>query len=252
MVKTKILLAEDDIDLGNVLAQYLELQGYEVLLARDGEDAWQYFNENKTDLCILDVMMPRKDGFELAKQIASKSPDTPFIFLTAKGLKEDRIKGLKLGADDYICKPFEVDELVLRIQNILKRTGIHEVEEYELGDYKFIHSELLLKGPDKELVLTVKEAKLLKYFLDHQNKLIKREDILLELWGENDYFLGRSMDVFISRLRKFLQNERSINIETVRGAGFIFRKNQQLIYLICHLLELILKKGKVLPTKKLF
>ncbi|MHC1702467.1 MAG: response regulator transcription factor [Tenuifilaceae bacterium] len=224
MVKTKILLAEDDIDLGNVLAQYLELQGYDIVLARDGEEAWQHFNSIKIDLCILDVMMPIKDGFELAKQITSKSSDTPFIFLTAKGLKEDRIKGLKLGADDYICKPFEVDELVLRIQNILKRTGVLEVERYELGQFSFINSELLLKGPDKELILTVKEAKLLKYFLDHQNKLIKREDILVELWGENDYFLGRSMDVFISRLRKFLQNEKSISIETVRGAGFIFRK----------------------------
>ncbi len=225
MVKTKILLAEDDTDLGNVLAQYLDLQGYEIVLARDGEEAWQLFNASNVDLCILDVMMPLKDGFELAKQILGKSPDTPFIFLTAKGLKEDRIKGLKLGADDYICKPFEVDELVLRIQNILKRTGLQEVEKYEIGQYTFINNELLLKGFKKELILTVKEAKLLKYFLDHQNKLIKREDILIELWGENDYFLGRSMDVFISRLRKFLHDEKSISIETVRGAGFIFRRN---------------------------
>ena len=225
MVKTKILLAEDDTDLGNVLAQYLDLQGYETVLARDGEEAWQLFNNSNVDLCILDVMMPLKDGFELAKQISGKSPDIPFIFLTAKGLKEDRIKGLKLGADDYICKPFEVDELVLRIQNILKRTGLQEVEKYEIGQYTFINNELLLKGFEKELILTVKEAKLLKYFLDHQNKLIKREDILIELWGENDYFLGRSMDVFISRLRKFLHDEKSISIETVRGAGFIFRRS---------------------------
>ena len=224
MVKTRILLAEDDTDLGNVLSQYLELQGYEVVLARDGEDGWQKFNTSNIDLCVLDVMMPIKDGFELAKQISGKSPETPFIFLTARGLKEDRIKGLKLGADDYICKPFEVDELVLRIQNILKRTGIQDVEKYELGQFSFINSELLLKGPDSELILTVKEAKLLKYFLEHQNKLIRREDILVELWGENDYFLGRSMDVFISRLRKFLHEEKSISIETVRGAGFIFRK----------------------------
>lgn len=225
MVKTKILLAEDDTDLGNVLAQYLELQGYEVVLARDGEEAWNLFNASSVSLCILDVMMPFKDGFELAKLISAKSPDTPFIILTAKGLKEDRIKGLKLGADDYICKPFEVDELVLRIQNILKRTGLQEVEKYEFGQFSFVNDELLLKGPDKELVLTVKEAKLLRYFLDHPNKLIKREDILIELWGENDYFLGRSMDVFISRLRKFLQNEKSISIETIRGVGFIFRKS---------------------------
>jgi len=225
MGKIKILLTEDDVDLGNILAQYLEMQGYDVVLARDGEEGWKKFIATNFDLCILDVMMPIKDGFELAKQISSKSPETPFIFLTARGLKEDRIKGLKLGADDYICKPFEVDELVLRIQNILKRTGFQDIEKHELGQFSFIYSELLLKGPDKELTLTVKEAKLLKYFLEHQNKLIKREDILVELWGENDYFLGRSMDVFISRLRKFLHSESSINIETVRGAGFIFRKS---------------------------
>jgi len=224
MVKARILLAEDDTDLGNVLSQYLELQGYNVVLARDGEEGWQMFNSSSIDLCVLDVMMPVKDGFELAKQIANKSPEIPFIFLTARGLKEDRIKGLKLGADDYICKPFEVDELVLRIQNILKRSGHQDIGKYDLGQFSFISSDLLLKGPDGDLILTVKEAKLLKYFLEHQNKLIKREDILIELWGENDYFLGRSMDVFISRLRKFLHGEKSISIETVRGAGFIFRR----------------------------
>ncbi len=224
MVKTKILLAEDDHDLGNVLSQYLDLQGYDVTLARNGEEAWQEFLSSKFDICILDVMMPIKDGFELAKQISGNSPDTPFIFLTAKGLKEDRIRGLKLGADDYICKPFEVDELVLRIQNILKRTGVNNLEVYEMGQYSFVFSNQQLKGPDKELILTIKEAKLLKYLLDHQNKLIKRADILLEIWGENDYFLGRSMDVFISRLRKFLHDEKSISIETVRGTGFIFRR----------------------------
>jgi len=223
MAKTRILLAEDDKDLGNVLAQYLQLQGYDVTLVRDGNEGWSTFEVSEFDLCILDVMMPYKDGFELAEQIHHKSPKTPFIFLTAKGLKEDKIKGLKLGADDYICKPFDVDELVLRIQNILKRTGIDDSDKFELGEFTLHYNDLRLKGANTELALTTKEAKLLKYFIRNQNKLIKREDILVEIWGENDYFLGRSMDVFISRLRKFLQHDTSISIETIRGVGYILK-----------------------------
>jgi len=223
MAKTRILLAEDDKDLGNVLAQYLQLQGYDVTLVRDGNEGWSKFEVSEFDLCILDVMMPDKDGFELAEQIHNKSPKTPFIFLTAKGLKDDKIKGLKLGADDYICKPFDVDELVLRIQNILKRNGIDESDKFELGEFILNYNELKLKGISSELTLTTKEAKLLKYFICNQNKLIKREEILVELWGENDYFLGRSMDVFISRLRKFLQHDSRISIETVRSVGYILK-----------------------------
>lgn len=223
MAKTRILLAEDDKDLGNVLAQYLQLQGYDVTLVRDGNEGWRIFEVLEFDLCILDVMMPHKDGFELAEQIHHKSPKTPFIFLTAKGLKEDKIKGLKLGADDYICKPFDVDELVLRIQNILKRTGINDSDRFELGEFTLFHNDLRLKGKNTELVLTTKETKLLKYFILNQNKLIKREDILVEIWGENDYFLGRSMDVFISRLRKFLQHDTGISIETIRGVGYVLK-----------------------------
>ncbi|BDX38362.1 DNA-binding response regulator [Tenuifilaceae bacterium CYCD] len=223
MAKTRILLAEDDIDLGNVLAQYLQLQGYEISLARDGMEGWNMFEASPFDLCILDVMMPRMDGLELASLISKKSSKTPFIFLTAKGLKEDRLNGLKLGADDYICKPFDVDELVLRIQNILKRNGIDESDKFELGEFILNYNELKLKGIGSELTLTTKEAKLLKYFICNQNKLIKREEILVELWGENDYFLGRSMDVFISRLRKFLQHDSRISIETVRGVGYILK-----------------------------
>lgn len=223
MAKTRILLAEDDKDLGNVLAQYLQLQGYDVTLVRDGNEGWSKFEVSEFDLCILDVMMPHKDGFELAEQIHHKSPKTPYIFLTAKGLKEDKIKGLKLGADDYICKPFDVDELVLRIQNILKRIGIDDSDKFQLGEFTLYHNDLRLKGKNTELILTTKEAKLLKYFILNQNKLIKREDILLEIWGENDYFLGRSMDVFISRLRKFLQHDTRISIETIRGVGYILK-----------------------------
>lgn len=224
MEEQKILLAEDDTDLGNILSQYLEMQGYRVFLARDGEQAWELFSKNKVDICVLDVMMPKLDGFDLAERIYRKTPGIPFIFLTARGLKEDRIRGLKIGADDYVTKPFEVDELVLRIQNILRRTGSPEVTEYQIGQYDFSFEELTLTGPEDRHKLTMKEGMLLRYFLQHQNKLIKREEILEELWGENDYFLGRSMDVFVSRLRKYLQKEKSVAIDTVRGTGYIFRR----------------------------
>ncbi|MBT3244035.1 MAG: response regulator transcription factor [Bacteroidetes bacterium] len=219
-----ILLAEDDTDLGNILSQYLEMQGYKVLLARDGQTAWEMFQDNDVQICVLDVMMPMMDGYEVAEKINRKSPETPFLFLTAKSLKEDRIKGLKLGADDYIAKPFDVDELVLRIQNILRRTGSPEVMSFQIGQYDFSFEELVLKGPEDSHKLTMKEGMLLRFFLQHQNKLVKREDILEELWGENDYFLGRSMDVFVSRLRKYLSNEKSVAIDTVRGTGYIFRR----------------------------
>ncbi len=223
MEKIKILLAEDDPDLGSILAQYLEIQGFIVTLARDGEEAWEMFRKSAYNICILDVMMPKMDGFEVAEKISRQSPDTPFIFLTAKSLKEDRIRGLKIGADDYICKPFEVDELVLRVNNILKRTGVQDENDFKIGQSTFNFLELLLTTPEEAHKLTLKEGVLLKYFLQHENKLVKREEILTEVWGENDYFLGRSMDVFVSRLRKFLACEESVSIETVRGTGFIFR-----------------------------
>ena len=223
MAEKRVLLAEDDTDLGNILTQYLVMQGFEVSLARDGEEAWEVFQDKPFDICVLDVMMPKMDGFELAVRIKNKNPNMPFLFLTAKSLKEDRIKGLKIGADDYICKPFDVDELVLRINNILKRTSFIIEENTQIGQYDFSFEELILKGPEDSHKLTMKEGMLLRYFLEHQNKLVKREDILVELWGENDYFLGRSMDVFVSRLRKYLQKEKSVAIDTVRGTGYIFR-----------------------------
>jgi len=224
MAEKRILLAEDDPDLGNILSQYLEMQGFKVFLGRDGEEAWSLYDSNKVDICVLDVMMPKIDGFELAEKINRNNPAIPFLFLTAKSLKEDRIRGLKIGADDYICKPFDVDELVLRISNILKRTGLPEESVFQIGQYDFSYEELTLTGPEDSHKLTMKEGMLLKYFLQHHNKLVKREDILKDLWGENDYFLGRSMDVFVSRLRKYLAREKSVAIDTVRGTGYIFRR----------------------------
>jgi DNA-binding response OmpR family regulator len=218
-----LLLVEDDIDLQKVLAQYLELSGFHVHTANHGKHGLQIFKDRHIDLCILDVMMPVMDGFALAAEIRKLDPDMPVVFLTAKNQKEDRLKGLKIGADDYITKPFEAEELVLRIHNILKRVGKENLESVSIGCLNIKYDELLIEDGKNSFNLTPRESELLKYLVDHQNTVVKREQILEELWGQNDYFLGRSMDVFISRLRKYLQAESSINLETKRGVGFILK-----------------------------
>jgi len=225
--KINILLAEDDIDLGNILSQFLEMHDFSVVLSQDGGKALSEFESNNFDICILDVMMPVMDGFQLAEKIKKINPDIPLLFLTAKSLKEDKIKGLKLGADDYICKPFEVEELVLRIQNILRRSNITEEEVYNIGQSEFSYKDLKITTPEKTFQLTVKEAILLQYLIKNKNKIVKREDILTDLWGEDDYFLGRSMDVFMSRLRKFLASDDLVSIDTVRGVGFLMKINSK-------------------------
>jgi DNA-binding response OmpR family regulator len=184
------------------------------------------FRKHHVDLCVLDVLMPVMDGFELAGEIRALDPDMPIVFLTAKNRKEDRLKGLKIGADDYITKPFEAEELVLRLHNILRRAGKEQVlpvEPVRLGKLEIIFDELLIRDNGNNYNLTPREMELLRYLMDHPNTLLTREQILEELWGKNDYFLGRSMDVFISRLRKYLQPEPSVSLETKRGVGFIFR-----------------------------
>jgi DNA-binding response OmpR family regulator len=220
----KVLLAEDDRDFGNILSQYLTMSGFEVDLATDGQNAWDKFNLMKPDICVLDVMMPEMDGFTLAEKIRTLSPSMPFIFLTAKSMKEDIIRGLKLGADDYITKPFDPEALVLRINNILRRVYSSVNDDYKI-------SSTLLKSNTLELIcaghkekLTLKESQLLRLLIINKNKMMSREDILTEIWGEDDYFLGRSMDVFISRLRKYLAPDSGIDIRTVRGAGFILEE----------------------------
>ena len=218
-----LLLVEDDIDLGNVLKQFLSMQAFRVTLARTGEEGLRLFKEDRPDLCILDIMLPGMDGLSLGKKIKESFPDQLLIFLTARSEKEDILKGLQLGADDYICKPFEPEELVLRIRNILKRAGRSESEPILVGNFQFLFDRMLLKGYGKEFKLTLKEAELLRYFISHQNQVLKREDILINLWGENDYFMGRSLDVFISRLRKYLKPEKSVQLETLRGVGYIFK-----------------------------
>jgi len=220
-----LLLVEDDIDLQKVLAQYLELSGFKVFTANHGKHALKVFQENHVDLCILDVMMPVMDGFTLAGEIRKLDPAMPVVFLTAKNQKEDRLKGLSIGADDYITKPFEAEELVLRLNNILKRAGKEDPSTSRIGCLNIKYGELLIEDGTHRFNLTPRESELLKYLVENKNIVVKREDILEELWGQNDYFLGRSMDVFISRLRKYIQAEPSVSLETKRGVGFILKIN---------------------------
>lgn len=222
-----ILLVEDDIDLQKVLAQYLQLSGFEVITANHGKHGLEKFHTNHFDICILDVMMPVMDGFTLATKIRGIDHEIPIIFLTAKNQKEDKLKGLKIGADDYITKPFEVEELVLRIHNILKRSGKKDIESIRLGHLEINFNELVIKDPENEHQLTQREGELLKYLLENKNKVLKREEILSELWGQNDYFMGRSMDVFISRIRKYLKSENSVKLTTIRGVGFILKEEKK-------------------------
>jgi len=219
----EILLVEDDTDLQKVLAQYLELSGFTVHRAHHGKHGLELFQKHHSDLCILDVMMPVMDGFTLAGQIRKMDPEMPIVFLTAKNQKEDKLKGLKLGADDYITKPFEAEELVLRIHNILKRSGKEEVQSVQLGNLQVKFNELVIESGGDSYQMTPRESDLLRYMIKHPNTLMTREQILEDLWGQNDYFMGRSMDVFISRLRKYLQSESSVSLETKRGVGFIFK-----------------------------
>jgi len=228
--KTRILLVEDDANLSMVLKDYLEMLGYETVLRNDGEEGLEAFKENEFSLCILDVMMPKKDGFRLAKDIRAINADIPLIFLTAKTLKEDRIAGFKAGCDDYITKPFSTEELSLRIGAILKRSEIQYRQKkipdiFELGSIQFDHKNMLLIHEGKDYSLTRKESALLKLLAENKNQLVEREYALEKIWGSSDYFIGRSMDVFIAKLRKMLKIDPSIAITNVHGTGFKLEVN---------------------------
>lgn len=223
----KILLVEDDNSLSFLLADNLEHHGYEVVVAYDGEKAWGMFCSQHFDLVLCDVMLPRLDGFSLGEKMKIHKPETPLIYLSAKGEKEDRIKGLKIGADDYMTKPFSIEELELRIQIVLKRfqpggqmTLTEKVVNNEFGLYKLDYANLELKGPEGKQRLTPKEASLLRLFFNNPNQVLKREEILIKIWGRDDYFLGRSLDVFISRLRKYLSNDQTIKLSNIPTVGF--------------------------------
>lgn len=226
-LKARILLVEDDMNLSTVLVDYLEIMGHTVILCHDGEEGLQRFRKESIDLCLLDVMMPRKDGFSLAEEIRNEDEAVPIIFLTAKSLKEDRIKGFRSGCDDYITKPFSTEELSLRITAVLKRcmnnpfsqNGDAEIV-FNCGKYRFDYTNMELRLGDKSTTLTRKEADLLRLLCENQNKLIKRETALKMVWGSSDYFIGRSMDVFITKLRKYLKDDPDIAITNVHGTGF--------------------------------
>lgn len=222
-MKAHLLYVEDDQSLAFVTRDNLELEGYQVTHCLDGRSALEAIQKEQFDLCILDVMLPEVDGFAIAAELRKRDHQTPIIFLTAKSLKEDKIKGLKLGGDDYIVKPFSIEELILKVDIFLRRrviSGPSNDSLYTFGSFVFDHNNLLLKNEKTELTLTQREADLLKMFLDHPNQVLKRSHILEKLWGEDDYFLGRSLDVFVSRLRKYLRSDDSIKIENIHGVGF--------------------------------
>lgn len=221
--KAKILLVEDDSSLGFVIKDNLEENGYEVIFSADGEHAWQQFMRNNIDVCLLDVMLPKKDGMALAAQIRKKNEKIPILFITAKSMDDDRIAGFKAGGDDYITKPFNMQELLLRIEVFLKRTqnkGNTAVQKYKIGSLVFDYANLVLKHATHEYQLTQKEADLFKYLCDHANTVVKREEILLNVWGKDDYFLGRSMDVFMTKIRKYIKGGTGIELQTIHGVGF--------------------------------
>lgn len=226
MDKPKLLYVEDDLNLGYVTQDNLELNGYDVTHCENGAEAKDLIEKNPFDLFILDVMLPKIDGFNLAELIRIKNQEVPILFLTAKSLKEDRLKGLRLGADDYITKPFSIEELILKIEIFLKRSKVYQPEQsksvFELGEFTFDYKLHSLIRKDTHKTLTLKEAELLRCFAFCPNELLKREFILKEVWGDDDYFNGRSMDVFISKLRGYLKDDPSLEIKNIHGVGFVF------------------------------
>ncbi|MEE9361766.1 MAG: response regulator transcription factor [Cellulophaga sp.] len=234
MDKRHVLLAEDDFDFGSILKQYLEIHNFKVTWAKDGKEGLEQFvkaskGNEMYSICVFDVMMPKLDGFTLAEKVLEINPEIPFVFLTAKKMKEDKIKGLKLGADDYIVKPFEADILVLRLKNILKRTSNPKTNHqsknnnsHNIGSYVFDPLNHHLKLKDEVQHITEKEVQLIQYLYQHRNRMIKRDDLLVDVWGSDDFFSGRSMDVFISRLRKYFNQDPNISIESTRGVGLTF------------------------------
>ena len=223
--KYRILLAEDDPNLGSVLKDSFELEDCYVELYDDGDKAWKSFNKDDFDICILDVMMPVKDGFTLAKEIRTVDKSIPIIFLTAKSMQEDKLEGLKIGADDYMTKPFSFEELQLRIDAIMRRINSaaipdDNVKEFNVGDYTFNDDERSLFYKDEKQKLTTKEAELLKLLAYNQNRVLDRDIALKSIWGNDNYFTGRSMDVYITKLRKYLNQDERIEIVNIHGKGF--------------------------------
>ena len=220
----RVLLVEDDPNLGFVIQDTLENNDFDVILCADGEEGLNRFEHQHFDICLLDIMLPKQDGINLAKHIREINSEVPIIFLTAKSMIEDKVDAFQSGGDDYLTKPFNIEELLLRINAVLKRQNkVGKVpDEMVVGDYKFNYANLELLCSTETKVLTKKEADLLKILCLHKNEVLEREKVLKAVWGEDDYFLGRSMDVFISRLRKYLRHDKNIEIQNIHGVGFKF------------------------------
>ncbi|MBK8353620.1 MAG: response regulator transcription factor [Saprospirales bacterium] len=220
--KVKVLLAEDDPNLGFVVKDNLSDKGYDVTHCINGLDAERAIYKEKFDIYLLDVMMPKKDGFTLAQEIRDKKDETPIIFITAREMQEDKLKGFAVGGDDYITKPFNLDELVMRMEAILKRTKLTtpDVTEYKIGKYTLKVDELKLFFGDSVSSITKKESALLEYLAKNANQPVKREDMLMKIWKDDSYFAGRSMDVYITKIRKYLKDDSSVEIQNVHGVGF--------------------------------
>lgn len=220
-----ILLVEDDPNLGLVLQEYLQIKaGYQVRLCKDGEEGLKAFFSDKFDLCIFDVMMPKKDGFTLGREVRNVNQEIPIIYATAKSMMEDKIEGFQLGADDYITKPFRIEELLLRIQAILKRVHVGETKTEErtftLGKFVFDYLSQTLTDGENNIKMSGKEAELLKLLCIRKNQILTREEALLKIWNDDSYFNGRSMDVYLSKIRKYLKSDERIEIINVHGKGF--------------------------------
>lgn len=224
-VKARILLAEDDEYLSDLVKGELEDEGYSVTVCRDGQEAINVFDKSKFDLCLLDIMMPAKDGFTVAKKIRQQSDVIPIIFISTRALMEDKIEGYQRGADDYIVKPFNMKELLLKMDVFIRRTKklfSETKDEFHFGKLYFSYTDLKFNSPEGSFDLKQKEADLLRFLCMHPNCILKREEILLAVWGKDDYFLGRSMDVFMSKLRKHLKADPAIVLETIHGIGYRF------------------------------
>lgn len=221
MEPTKILLAEDDPNLGMLLSKFIRAKGYACTLSLDGEEAYKAFTKDTFDFVILDVMMPKKDGFAVAKDIRGIDKEIPILFLTAKSMKEDKLKGFEIGADDYLTKPFSMDELMARVKAILKRTNKQEENHlYSVNNYLFDFNTRILSFQGNEQKLTTKESELLKILCKNIGKEVDRNDLLKAVWGDDNYFNGRSMDVYITKLRKYLNQDDKVEIVNIHGKGF--------------------------------
>ena len=217
----KILLAEDDSNLSKLLKEYILSEGYDVVLAENGEIAFKEFKRSHFDLCLFDIMMPVMDGYTLAKEIRKTNTSVPIIFITARSMKDDKFKAYDIGATDYITKPFDEEELLWKLKAYAKLSSKMNADVVRIGKYIFNHQNQSLNYKDSIIRITEKESAILEVLHRHKNKLVKREQLLKEVWGENDYFLGRSLDVFISKIRKYLNEDPDVSIENVFGAGFI-------------------------------